>query len=317
MPSPVPDENFTLLSQLFGAAGHLWSIGTLAGFMGLDLTGAPTVTGEGLVLSSGAVTARLRPGARALAFETISSAPRGWNHGIALCLPRPTGGEALREGLAWLSQDDDAIHPVARHLPVLQLRSGASGLRCLFRPATADHEAARALSGQPWPDCEAALAGMQGHWIMETPFLRAETETRRGPSPIHTVPQAAARGLTHAVTTPVPEGWLPLAHIFPPHPARHAPGVDRPFDAGLHAQFQAILAHHGRPDLTALKAEIRAQLAQGRFAPPKPDRHGLAVIRVSLRQWLCETGSPPPRAWLEQFDRPFLAALEQGCVERG
>ena len=60
MPSPVPDENFTLLSQLFGAAGHLWSIGTLAGFMGLDLTGAPTVTGEGLVLSSGAVTARRR-----------------------------------------------------------------------------------------------------------------------------------------------------------------------------------------------------------------------------------------------------------------
>ena len=62
MTSPAPDDDFTLLSQLFGAAGHLWSIGTLAGFMGLDLTGSPTPVGGGLVLSYGAVTARLRPG---------------------------------------------------------------------------------------------------------------------------------------------------------------------------------------------------------------------------------------------------------------
>ena len=313
MTSLAPDDDFTLLSQLFGAAGHVWSIGTLAGFMGLDLTGSPTPVGGGLVHSSGAVTARLRPGARLLAFETISSAPRGWNHGIALCVPRPTGGEELREGLTWLSHDDDAIHSAARHLPVLRLRSGRSGLRCLFRPAPADHETAKALGGQRWSGCEVALAAMQGHWIIETPFLCAEAEARPGqPCPIHAVPQAAARGLTHAVTTPVPEGWLPLAHIFPPHPASHAPGVERAFDAGLHAQFQHLLARHGRPDLTALKAEIRAQLAGGWFAPPKPDRHGLAVIRVTLRQWLCETGAPPPRAWLQQFDRPLLAALDEG-----
>ncbi|MBJ2151513.1 hypothetical protein [Paracoccus sp. IB05] len=307
------DETFALLERLFGAEGHLWSIGTLAGFMGFDLTGIPQKIGGALVLEGETGRARLAPGAKLLAFETLSSEPRGWNHGIALCQaggppPRP------RDRRLTVVADDAALVTADQGAPALDLGLGHAGLRCLFRPAATTRAQALLLAGQHWNDCREALAALPGDWIAETPFLRAE-RVADGACPIHAIPSAGSRGLTHAATTPVPEGWLPFAHIFPPHPARVRPGQLRPFDPDLHAAFQTILARHGRPDLTALKAATRARL-QNHLPPEatdapgqRPDRHAQAVIRVTLRQWLAETGLAPPEAWLSRYDRPLLAAV--------
>ncbi|WP_157970858.1 DUF6925 family protein [Pseudogemmobacter bohemicus] len=323
------DEGFALLTRLLGAEGHLWSIGTLAGFMGFDLTGSPQNMGGVLVLEGESGRARLTPGARLLAFETLSSEPRGWNHGIALCLEGAARPGPRDRRLSLVPEDRGAILAAHQGAAALDLGLGHDGLRCLFRPAPAAETQALLYTGQHWSDCREALAALPGDWITETPFLRAE-RAGDGTCPIHTIPSAGIRGLTHAATTPVPSGWRPFAHIFPPHPLRVKPGLRRPFDAEIHADFQTILARHGRPDLTALKAATLAGLGSGlppgheqsdhgqpdhgqpgsdQPATDRPGRHGLAVIRVTLRQWLAERGEAPPEAWLRRYDRPLHTAL--------
>src|SRR5690606_37369853 len=68
-----PLETGALLASMFGAEGHLWSVGTLSAFMALEGCGTPEQTPSGLILAAGGSRARLRPGAQLLAFETLSS----------------------------------------------------------------------------------------------------------------------------------------------------------------------------------------------------------------------------------------------------
>lgn len=88
---------------------------------------------------------------------------------------------------------------------------------------------------------------------------------------------------------------------------RHVAG--RPRRAGRHAAFQALLAKHGRPDLWRLKQRVQALLARGRFEAMPVDRHGMAVIRVALRQAMAQDGAPPPERWLRHYDPALLRAL--------
>lgn len=295
-----PFEGDILLRAMFGAEDHVWSVGTLSAFMAINSAGPPVPGPKGLVLAGASTRARLRPGARLLAFETLSSDPRGWNHGIALCLPH---GAARPSGRVTRAVDDDPIDPADRGRPVLDLGLGQGPVRVLFRSAS---EAAFAAEGLAWDQAAKILVPLPGDWVIDTPVLRAECGTMP-----HSVPQAIGTGRTHAETTPVPPGLIPVAHVFPPHPARHRPGAPTTFDPARHARFQAILARHGRPDLWALKADIRAQLIEDRFAPLATDRHGTAVTRVALRQHVHLHGTPP-RLWLEGFDRPLMRALDGG-----
>ena len=43
----------------------------------------------------------------------------------------------------------------------------------------------------------------------------------------HVLPKLLKSGRTHAATEPIPEGWIPCAHLYPQHPARDAGGADR------------------------------------------------------------------------------------------
>ncbi len=321
----VPDaETHALLSRLLGAEGQLWSIGTFAGFMGLELSGTPKEASGVTLLETGTARARLTSGARLLAFETLSSEPRGWNHGIALCLPMTETPELRDRRLSVVTGDPGAIRAADLEVDrevgreaggeamLIDTGLGHQALRCFFRPAPGARQQAALMAGQHWADCREALAVLEGDWITETPFLRAERQAD-GTCPVHAIPPAGQRGLTHAATTPVPPGWLPFAHVFPPHPARLRPGLRRPFDPGLHAAFQTILSRHGRPDLTALKADTLARLDIS--APPpqgRPDRHGLAVIRVTLRQWSLARNELPPESW-QDLDRPLFTALRAGA----
>lgn len=285
-----PLESETLLRAMLGAADHVWSVGTLSAFMAL---------GQGPDSRN-----RLRPGAQLLAFETLSSDPRGWNHGIALCLP---GAADSPSALVTRLGDGDPVDPSDHGRPVLDLGLGQGPVRALFRP---DSDAAFAAEGLRWDEATPILGPLPGWWIVDTPVLRAERRGGAGVA-LHSVPQALVTGRTHAETTPVPPGLMPVAHVFPPHPARQQPGQPMAFDPARHAGFQAILARHGRPDLWALKRDVIGQLAAHRFDPPATDRHGATVVRVALRQHAHLHGRPP-RNWLEAFDLPLLRALDEG-----
>jgi hypothetical protein len=47
----------------------------------------------------------------------------------------------------------------------------------------------------------------------------------------HVLPKLLARGRTHAATEPLPEGWIPSAHLYPAHPLRDQFGRKHAFQA--------------------------------------------------------------------------------------
>lgn len=252
-----------------------------------------------LVARSGPASLRLDATPLLLAFETLSSDPFGWNHGLALCVTArgPTGAGRISP----CGPDRAAIRAADRNRPAYDMGCGDGIARVLFRPeAVATMES---FCGQAWD--EAAMPAVSGTWVVETPLARIEQAHSGGPVPVHRL------GNTPPATTPLPDGWLAAAHVFPPHPARAPTGGPAAFDAGRHGAFQALLARHGRPDLWRLKQHVEALLAAGRFEEIAADRHGVATIRVTLRQALARTGVPPPDPWLSRYDRALLRALRR------
>src|SRR5262249_34437006 len=69
----------------------------------------------------------------------------------------------------------------------------------------------------------------------------------------HVLPKLLASGRTHAATEPLPSGWVPCAYCYPPHPMRDGQGHKRPFDAGSHFAFQAMLERYGDQERLELK----------------------------------------------------------------
>ncbi|MDB5551648.1 MAG: hypothetical protein JWL86_1632, partial [Rhizobium sp.] len=128
----------------------------------------------------------------------------------------------------------------------------------------------------------------------------------------HVLPKLLKSNRTHPATEPVPMGWIPCAHLYPPHPARDALGGSRPFDAARHDAFQRMIEAFGDPENLAIKRRVAAAIAAGE--PPSAmagDRHGRAGIRIALRQ-LKAAGHAPPIlvAWLASFDHSSPEADE-------
>jgi hypothetical protein len=85
----------------------------------------------------------------------------------------------------------------------------------------------------------------------------------------------------------LPEGWVPCAHLYPPHPLRDQLGRRRPFRHDCHTAFQALLECYGNPDLVALKRHVIQAVRSG-FEPSTlalPNgRFARATLRVTLLQ---------------------------------
>ena len=107
---------------------------------------------------------------------------------------------------------------------------------------------------------------------------------------------------THAATEPIPDGFVPCAHVYPPHPAKDALGEPRPFDAARHDAFQAMLRRFGDPHQIALKQRVLAAVAAGEspsVVSVTNNRFARTNIRVALRQLrAAEQATPSLAAWM-------------------
>ena len=79
----------------------------------------------------------------------------------------------------------------------------------------------------------------------------------------HVLPGLLRHRRTHAATEPIPDGLVPCAHVYPPHPAKDGMGRARPFDRAHHEAFQAILRSYGDPKFLALKQQVLDAVAAG------------------------------------------------------
>jgi hypothetical protein len=137
----------------------------------------------------------------------------------------------------------------------------------------------------------------------------------------HVLPKLLKAGRTHPATEPIPPGFIPCAHLYPPHPARDGLGLPHPFEAGRFDAFQAIMAAFGDPAGTAIKQRVREAVGAGESpAEIAEDRHGRTRVRIALRQMKAAgDASPALTAWLANLDQGNLdqqdddAALHGGC----
>ncbi|CAN7492893.1 hypothetical protein LJR090_004083 [Bosea sp. LjRoot90] len=332
----MADEVTNLIREELATATTQWNLGTFGAIA--EFLRDP---GEPVVISDGpgrllAVTDRGGIGFDDLSqlrlFASETAVGQSWSHRVALCLPEAACAMNRRTVLTELGSDQAALRPQDRAGILFDMGLGTLQVDICIRTgdpeliATLRSVAGRSLFEAGNPAMAAIVAkgphrvfiARAGRCEVYQPIPPADGKSPEGPH-THVLPQLLRSGRTHAATEPVPEGYVPFAHLVPAHPLKDAMARPRPWDASAHERFQALLAATGDPELTALKRAlldaIRADPNPASFQEPanKFARH---TVRVALRQLRMGPPLPGLSRWLETFDRQE-AAGEDGADAYG
>jgi hypothetical protein len=267
------------------------------------------------VTARGGIAVQHHAHSRLFASESITKT--GWNQRIALCLPVNDCAMNRRTVLTELDADVEALRPQDRASTLFDLGLGARQADFCVRFDDRDTVARlRAHAGRSLFEADNPAMGLIlaanpprvfisriGRIEVYQPIPPASGKSPEGPH-THVLPKLLNSGRTHPATEPIPDGWIPCAHLYPPHPARDGLGQPRPFDAACHDSFQRMIARYGDPEALAIKRRVKSAIdaGEGPIAMAQT-RHSRAIIRITLRQ-LKAAGhaSAALPAWLASFD---------------
>ena len=310
-----------LLHRAIADPDTQWSLGTFGAIAEFSRDPDEPVTlrqsddAVSAVTARGGIAIQHHPRERALASESITKS--GWNQRIALCLSEADGAMGRRSVLTELGADTEALRASDRDSTLFDLGLGAPHADFCVRISDRDtaaqlrQTAGRAVFEPGNPTMGLILAAnphrvfisQLGRIEVYQPIPPASGKSPDGPH-THVLPKLLKNGRTHPATEPIPGGWVPCAHLYPPHPARDGSGQARSFDAARHASFQSMIERFGSPESLAIKRRVRdAIMAEQPPSAISGDRHGRTSIRIALRQ-LRATGqvSPVLQSWLQIFD---------------
>lgn len=317
-------DQFDFLASQFADVESGWSIGTFGAIAEFtrDADEQATLCQDRGIISVLTARGGLRITDRADLRLIASEAPtrESWSHRVALCLPRERCAMSRRTELTEIGADADALRTEDRDGVLFDLGLGAFQVDVCVR--TADLQVVNALRARTGRSVFAAGNDAMGiilasnpHRVFVSHVGRAEVfqpiPPPDGKSPdgphTHVLPKLLANGRTHPATELLPDGWIPCAHLYPPHPLRDQLGRKYPFRRDSHAAFQILLARYGDPDLAALKRHVTDSIRSGheplKVSVPN-DRSARAIVRVALRQLSAtETPSPALTAWRSAYDR--------------
>jgi hypothetical protein len=288
----------------------------------------------------GAIAAvTLRGGLRIVAHEKMrpvaseSRTTQSWSHRVSLCLPEDNCGMDERTVFTEIGPDTDALRAEDRAAVLFDLGLGTLQLNPCIRTGDADVIAAlrkwigRSLF-EPGKGAMAVVLAANPHSVFISRLGRVEVYQRipppDGKSPegphTHLLPRLLRHKRTHAATEFVPAGFVPCAHLYPPHPARDALGKCMPFSQNRHASFQHLLARFGEPKFLDIKRMVHdgVSAAHAPFALSHlDDRFSRAALRMPLRQ-IKMSGETAPSidAWIAAHDRfnPTETDEEHPCT---
>ncbi|GGC81970.1 DUF6925 family protein [Chelatococcus reniformis] len=321
---------FDQVRTWLGNAETQWSLGTFGAIGEFMRDPEEPVTRSDGPQAAGAVTARggvrLTAGGdlRLIAYETPNRDGASWSQAVALCLPDGACAMCRNTALAELGPDEEPLRDEDRGAVLFDLGLGTVQVDMCVR--TADQHLIEILRGgvgrpvfEPGNPVMGAIVAAGPNRVFLSRLGRLEVfqpiPPPGGVSPegphTHLLPQLLRAGRTHAATTPIPAGWVPFAHAFPPSPLKDGMGQPRPFQGAAHVAFQAILAAHGLPELVDVKRRLTAAVGAGE--PPDgfevPDsKFARAAVRVALRQLVHEGVTPAVLA-------PWTAALDPRAAE--
>jgi len=311
-----------LLHAQIADADTQWSLGTFGGIAefarGRDerVSLTRSATGAAAVTARGGIAIDLSEDCRPFAFECITRS--NWSQRVALCLPAGDCAMNRRAVLTELEADRDALQPQHRGSTLFDLGLGALQADLCVR--IDDHDTAAQLrrhTGRsvfdPANPAMGLLLEANPHRVFISWIGRIEVyqpiPPPSGTSPdgphTHVLPKLLKSGRTHAATEPIPDGWIPCAHLYPQQPARDEGGAES-FDTAGHDPFQRMLERFGLPEFLAIKRRVVDAVRTGE--PPSNlattlDRHGRTGVRIALRQLKAAgPASPVLKAWLAEFD---------------
>jgi hypothetical protein len=327
---PPPSAAIDLLHEQIADADTQWSLGTFGGIAEFSRDRDEKVrltrsaTGAAAVTARGGTAIELSDDCRPFAFECITRS--SWSQRVALCLPAGDCAMNRRTVLTELDVDREALQPQHRRSTLFDLGLGALQADLCVR--IDDHDTVAQLrrhTGRSVLDPANPAMGLllkaNPHRVFISRIGRIEVyqpippPSGRSPDGPHThvLPKLLKSGRTHAATEPIPDGWIPCAHLYPGQPV--SDGGDL-FDAERHDPFQQMLERFGLPEFLAIKRRVVDAIRAGE--PPSKlattlDRHGRTGVRIALRQLKAAgTASPVLRAWLAEFD---YAAVEDVADE--
>ncbi len=308
-----------LLHAQIADADTQWSLGTFGGIAEFSrdrdemVSLTQSATGASAVTARGGVAIEPSDKCRLFAFECITKT--SWSQRVALCLPADNCAMNRRAVLTELDADHGALRPQDRRSTLFDLGLGAMQAdlcvriddrnmverlrshcgRSVFDPA--NPAIGLLLEGNP----HRVFISRIGRIEVYQPIPPASGKSPDGPH-THVLPKLLKSRRSHAATEPIPEGWIPCAHLYPGHPVRDG---DR-FGAACHDSFQRMIERFGLPECLAIKRRVMGAIGSGE--PPSNlaitlDRHGRSGVRIALRQ-LKAAGhaSPILHAWLAKFD---------------
>lgn len=299
----MPETGFATLQAALGDAGWAWGLGVL-GAIG-EFSRAPWESlrhvEHGVVTARGGMRLRPDPQARLVAHEAISARPGHWQQGLAWCLDgRLAAMGETHDVLTELGPDEEALRPRDHGAILFDMGLGFPHMRACVRSADAAVIAVlREGCGKPLLDhanpAGPAIPRLSPHRVFLSAVARIEVyqpipppdgRTPDGPH-THLLPRLLRHRRTHAATTFLPHGMVPVLEAFPPHPLNDALGNTAPFDARRHHAFQRLLERHGsaaaRAEKRAVMAALRARLPPHALDEPQC-RETRAARRVALRQ---------------------------------
>jgi hypothetical protein len=324
------------IRRSLGDPGAQWSAGTygaIAEFSRDPSEPAEVVCtqfGGDASTARGAVRVELREEVRAVAYETTTKHRDQWGQAIALCLPAEDCAMGRRVTIRELGPDSMAVRPEDRDSVLFDVGLGAPQVDVAVRASTPELlSALRAGEGRSIFDmgnpATAAIFEASPHRVFMTRIGRAEVyqpiPPADGKSPdgphTHLLPKLLRSGRTHPATVPIPRGWIPCVHLYPPHPQKDVPGTAKPFNRSEYDTFQKALALFGDPDLLELKRRVFDGVTSGdrpeALTVPQ-SRFARGVIRVALRQLYALNGSSPSLSeWRQKYDLAEPARDNDGC----
>ena len=325
-------SNFEFLAAQMADPGTNWSLGTFGAIaeFARDADEPLTLSRSDLALAAmtGRGGIRIEPGNGVRLFASESTTRDSWNHRIALCLPERQCVMNQRTALTELGPDREALREQHREATLFDLGLGALQVDVCVRVADADvaaeirSHAGRTLFDPGNPAMGVILAANPhrvfvsklGRIEVYQPIPRPDGKSPTGPH-THVLPKLLQHQRTHAATEPVPEGWIPCAHLYPAHPAKDAFGRQHPFEPARHHAFQKMLQDFGDPKFYALKQQVLAAVAAGEdpsVIAIAGDRFARTSIRVALRQLKAADGmSPSLMMWLSAHERSDQIEMEE------
>jgi hypothetical protein len=257
----------SLLSRYVRDPNATWTCGGFGALAEFHFDrGEPIDFIDGLTIGAatdrGAFRLECVPQLRPVAYETLGKNAKRWGQGLVLCLPRKAALMGKRRVVTELGPDGEAIRPQDRQAILFDLGIGKPQSDICVRSADPPTIALlRAACGSVLFEHGNPLAeqmpSLSPHRVFRSKVGRVEVyqaipppngKTPDGPH-THVRPRLVAHRRSHAATVPVPDGWLPVLWLFPPHPLQNASGHAIRFDSTRFDAFQALIDCFGDPEM--------------------------------------------------------------------